>query len=82
MSASSDVEVFILVVCEEIEKNTKKKEKRKWMNDTFLSRFKEGGFHTQFQELRKDPVRHRQDFRQEYCFSHQVKLPSVFASPM
>jgi hypothetical protein len=82
MSDSSDVEAFILTeVCKELEKNIKKKRKRIWTNDIFVSRRNVGGFHTLFQRLRKDPV-NTGIFPQEYCVSHQVKLSSVFAPPM
>jgi hypothetical protein len=48
-SDSSGVEVFILAaVCEEIEKTRKKKKKRFWVNDVFVSRCDEG----EFQRLR------------------------------
>jgi hypothetical protein len=52
------------------------------MHDIFVSRCNEGEFHTLFQRLQRDPVEHKQYFRQEYCVSHQVKLSSAFPPPM
>jgi hypothetical protein len=64
-----------------VKKLRKKEKNRIWMNDIFVSRGDEGGFHTLSNAGQKPRVT-QAVFPQDYCVSHQVKLSSVFAPPM